>query len=145
MTGSKHQVTGMGPGRVSYHLGCGREFLLPSRLSTPQNCCGLSMRSLLCTEGFRRIDKSYPALVDEAVPAALMELGGEKDVAVVADRIAEQSPFAVPKDAAEDRWISCLEITNKLVDPARLPRQARGAGLMSPSTHLALPVLLGCG
>ena len=60
--------------------------------------------------------------MDKAVAANLMELGDAEDVAQVAGGIAEQSAFAVPKDKLEDRWISCMEVTNSLVDPKRMQR-----------------------
>jgi len=72
--------------------------------------------------GLKRLDRTYAALVDKAVDVNLMELGTADDVVRVGGEIAEQSGFAVPKDDLEDRWICCMEVTNKLVDPARLQR-----------------------
>ena len=67
-------------------------------------------------KGFKRLDRTYAALVDKAVGAGLIELGDPDDVVRVGGEVAEQSAFAVSKGDHEDRWISSMVVTNALVD-----------------------------
>ena len=66
------------------------------------------------------MDHSYPLLVDRAVEAQLLELAPPEHLISVGGQLAEQSAFAFPKDAVEDRWISCMEVANALVDPVKM-------------------------
>ena len=75
------------------------------------------------TVGRRRcvvLDSTYSQLIDQAVASGLHELIPENELPTLNDQPFWNGGFAVPKDAAEDRWISPLEWTNDAIDDQRV-------------------------
>ena len=70
---------------------------------------------------FEHLDRSYDLLIDGAVASGAVLLYDVNRLPRVGEDPVRGGGFAVPKDALEDRWISPLEETNTLVDPAVLP------------------------
>ena len=69
---------------------------------------------------YANLHSSYGKLIDKAAEAGLVELRPARVLPIVGGRPAHGGGFAVAKDDVEDRWISPNEITNDLIDEARL-------------------------
>ena len=70
---------------------------------------------------FAHLDRSYDQLIDDAASTGAVLLYDVQRLPRIAGAPLRGGGFAVPKDDLEDRWISPLEETNALVDPAALP------------------------
>jgi hypothetical protein len=70
---------------------------------------------------FEHLDRTYDQLIDGAVASGAVLLYDINRLPRVGADPVRGGGFAVPKDDLEDRWISPLEETNTLVDPAVLP------------------------
>ena len=70
---------------------------------------------------FAHLDRSYDQLIDDAASTGAVLLYDVQRLPRIAGAPLRGGGFAVPNDALEDRWISPLEETNALVDPAALP------------------------